>query len=789
MKRILCLLVLSFFKLFAFELNLNTGRENNQAFAILHISNEQEFTCKSVLSEAKEHFECEIPGVIDKELKDQSFAFFDLKFIKEELKVRLLIFPKMQAKKFDSSQDIYLDKEVRFSSSNKSTKFTFIFTPMNMYSKEFNGLDFDVTFPHESLPYVGALDLNSNPVIIPQSADINTYLRIKQEYENGNFIQVATDAQNAINRYKNSIFMNEFMLYKLRAQSQIYTLDPQVRDQKILEDMIEDIKHYTQTFTSDKNYPEILHIMLRTYIALSQRTDADYAMSVINTQNLDEYWTNLSRLDYADYIYNLDGREIALAIYEDIYFNNKNLDLAARAAMSLAEDLLSIESPKRANDYANTALKANKEYFGKDILRSLKLAKLFYQNNFFDTSVQIYENTFPKIQTIDRYYEEALKDFALALAKTSKANEAKRYLDLYMDKFFDGKYLEQVEKASDEVFFNVSENNASVAHQRYKELMKKYEFSDPNLANRALEEEVRLYYKEGNFSAVLDYEKQIGDSNISSAKDFLRTSTSLALNNELKLDNCIKAVEIFTHFSAYNLDQRINDKKQMLNCLQRTSKMSEALVFANEHFNEDKIFYGLAKASILFDNKNYEQTISLTKDIIKLRAIKSEEELFRANYLQFLSLLRLNEYNEAIKILKILEGFDMNFAMVEAYDALLSFANDNNMQTTILTYAPKAIDYQNLRGINLFSPNLEFMYIKALQNAKERLKALEVLNELLKLKLSVQDKARALFVQSSLYEDMQNLALQKESLRQCLELNATSSWQDLCRQKNELLTR
>ncbi|MEE6575294.1 hypothetical protein VWM83_09715, partial [Campylobacter coli] len=41
----------------------------------------------------------------------------------------------------------------------------------------------------------------------------------------------------------------------------------------------------------------------------------------------------------------------------------------------------------------------------------------------------------------------------------------------------------------------------------------------------------------------------------------------------------------------------------------------------------------------------------------------------------------------AIKILQILESFPMNFTMVEAYDNLLIYANDHNMQTTILTYA------------------------------------------------------------------------------------------------------
>ncbi|EKS3506436.1 flagellar protein, partial [Campylobacter jejuni] len=217
--RILFLILLSFLNAFAFELVLNTGRENNQAFAVLHASNDLEFTCQKFITEAKVHFECDIAGMVDNKLKDQSFSAFDLKFIQEAQKIKMIILPKIQARMFDTSQNIYIDKELSSSSSHKSKAFTFIFTPELAPIKDYDGLDFNINFPHESLPYVGALDLNSDPVVIPQSADINTYLRIKKEYDKANYNQVVIDAQNAINRYRGSIFTSEFILYKLRAQN------------------------------------------------------------------------------------------------------------------------------------------------------------------------------------------------------------------------------------------------------------------------------------------------------------------------------------------------------------------------------------------------------------------------------------------------------------------------------------------------------------------------------------------------------------------------------------------
>ena len=785
--KVLFLIFISFLQIFAFELSYNTGREENQAFGVLHISNDLEFTCQSYVNETKLNFVCEFNGAINNKLKDQSFAEFDLKFTQEEQKIKLFILPKIHARMFDTFQNIYQDKELSPSNSHKSKAFTFIFTKDELTSKVYDGLDFKIIFPHESMPYVKALDLNSNPVIIPQSADINTYLRIKNEFEKANYAQVETDAQNAINRYKGSIFLNEFMLYKLRAQEKLYTQDSSIRDEKILEQMIEDTKNWARTFTSDKNFAEVLYIRLKTYMSLTQRKEVEYTMSILNAEQPNSYFTELARLDYADYIYNLDEKENAVNIYENIYLNTKELDIASRAAMSLAKNLLLNSKTNEALAYINTIFKANPSYFGKDSTKALELAKLLRDNKEFELSARIYEDTFSKMSKLDLNYEEALKDLALTLASTSRANDAKKYIDTYMNDFLDGKYLDDIKKASDEVFFSLQDENASFLHEKFQSLAKEYAENDENLANKAIEEDIKLYYKEGNLNAILAYKNEVESKNLPNAKKVLEQAAINELEKELQNDNCISAVSIFTDFSSYDLGQKIEDKKQMLNCLIRTSNTNQALDYIAKNRNEDFIFYNLKEAEILFNNKQYNQVIALCKDIISAKILKSEAENFRAFYLQFFSLLRLDEYNEAIKILKILEDFPMEFSMVEAYDALLTYANDKNMQESILSYAPKAINYQNLLGINLFSPNLEFIYLDALAKANNNDESLAVLTDLLKLRLSDENKARAFYLQALTYERMQNLQAQKQSLQECINLTNPSNWQDLCKSKNTLL--
>ena len=76
------LIVCSVGVLYGFELVLNTGKENAAPFATLHLKHEQEFACveHNAGVKARNYYECIIAGVVDKDLKEQEFAFFDLKF-------------------------------------------------------------------------------------------------------------------------------------------------------------------------------------------------------------------------------------------------------------------------------------------------------------------------------------------------------------------------------------------------------------------------------------------------------------------------------------------------------------------------------------------------------------------------------------------------------------------------------------------------------------------------------------------------------------------------------------
>ncbi len=768
-----------------FELVLNTGKDAGVPFAALHLSHEQPFACTQHFEAEPRHYECVVMGVVDSELREQNFDFFDLKFAKNESDTRIFIYPKAPVKLFNLSQKIYSEANVKGDLSvSNSTNFTFVFSQEFANVKEQNGLNFDIVFPNVANPAVGSLDLDSNPVIIPQSGDINAFLRIKSDYEQENYAQVIADATNAITRYEGSIFLNEFMLYRLRAQNQLYTREADFRNQAELEAMIEDIKVWNRHFASDRNYPEVLYISLRAYLAMEQRSNAEYAVHILITEHSNDYYTGLGMLDYADYLLNLGDKKGARNIYNDIYYTSKVVDIATRAALSIARLAFAENDKENAMNLINTVLKSNRAYFAKDKAASLELAGILNEQGEFAQSADIYELVFAAMKDGEANYEEVLRNLALAMSKTAEYEKAKRYLDLYREDYANSEHIALINEATDTIFFNLTDTNSTFLHARYKELQENYA---NEIAAKALVADVKLYFDENNTAAVMDYKAAIERYDNAELKEMLALSALRKLNAFIAADDCISSAALVEEYAGYDLAQRLSDKKAMLACFKRTLRTEQARAYIAANRAEDSIYYDLQEAELDLNDKNYQKALNLSSAVANSRTIKSEDEKFRANYYKFLAQFRLGEYNDAIKTLKILDDFPMDYRMVELYNEFLSYCVDNNLTESILTYAPRAIDFQNLKGVNVYTPELEFAYLSALNLHGKDAEALNVLLDLLKVKLSPQDRARALYLQSDIYERRREFAAQRQSLTLCLEISELSPWQDLCRQRLNLL--
>ncbi|WP_139452872.1 tetratricopeptide repeat protein [Campylobacter armoricus] len=783
MIRIIVLFFLSVIYALSFEIVVNKGEENKRPFTLLHLKDDKDFTCKSVFEFEKTHFECNILGVSNMQFQNKEFDTFSLYFEKQQTFLTIKIYPKILAKMFNYSQNIFNAKDIQAQNGDTSKHFVFIFTEDLRYYKPSDGLDFNIYFEDALMPYIGALDLNSNPMETSKSADFNTYFNIKQEYEAKKYDQVLRDSNNAIKRFQGSVFMNEFELYKLRAQNKLYTYELD-KDQQILEQMLDDAKRWVRTYINDKDYTEVMYIMMRIYMGLSQRSNVEYVINTLTTEHKNDKFTTMALLDYADYLYNLGKKTTANNIYQDVYYSTLNPDLASRAALFLSKNYLETKNTKEAKELASKILESNPKFFISELDNSLLLAKAFSNNRIYDLSSKIYEYIFSNLSKVDKEYEKVLKDLALSLLNAGEYTKAQKYLDIYADDFPLGEYINLIKEAQDENFLYLKDANASFLHQKYDEIMRKYA---GEISSKALFDNVKLYFQEKNYEKVVSYQKDIEKYSNKEVKNLLEQSAIFVLEKKLKNDECLDAVEIYDDFKAYNVGGKIHNKKQMLECFKRTTRIEEAKKYIVENEKDDLIFYKLQSADLALKDKRYSFVIKTINDILNTRTIISDNEKFEANYIKFFAELGLEDYNAMIRTLQKLEQFPMNYRMVELYYEFLRYCEKNNFSTSILTYAPKAIDYQNLKGVNLFTPDLEFIYIKALKQNNQAQKALGLFKDLLANPLKDDERARTFYIQSDVYEDLKDVKNQKQSLQNCIDINTTSNWQGLCKDKLNIL--
>lgn len=783
MIRILFLLLLSISYIFSFEILINKGEDAKIPFSILHLKDDKNFTCKSSFESDKNFFECRIIGTSNIQFQNKEFDEFSIKFKKEQTYLDIIIIPKIPAKMRSYSQDIFDTKEIFNPNPNSAKHFVFVFTKDIKKDQVDDGLDFNIYFNDALMPFIGALDLNSNPIEGTKSADFNAYFSIKKEYEAKKYDQVLRDSINAIKRYQGSIFMNEFELYKLRAQNQLYTytLD---KDQQILGQMLDDAKNWTRTYVNDKNFTEVMYIMMRIYIGLSQRSNVEYTINLLTTEHKNDFYTIMAMLDYADYLYNLGKKNTAVDIYKEVYYSTSNADLASRAALFLAKDYLEQKNINDARDLTIKILESNPKFFMSDLSNSLILAKILDNNKIYDISSKIYEYIFLHLTKIEKDYERVLKDLAFSLFNNKEYDKAEEYLELYAEEFPMGEYLTLVKQTQDKNFLYLKDTNATYLHEKYEEIMHKYV---GEISSQALFDNIKLYFQEKNYEKIITYKNDIEKYSNKEAKDILEKSAIEVLTQDLKNDECLKAIDIYDRFKEYNIGSKIYNKKQMLACFKRTLRIEEAKKYIIENEQDDVIYYKLQDADLTLKDKQYKQVVKIVESVLTTRSIISDDEKFEAYYIKFLAQLKLQDYNAMVETLQRLEQFPMNYRMVELYYEFLLFCEKNDFITNILTYAPKAIDYQNLKGVNLFSPDLEFMYIKALTQTNQKQKALGLFKDLLANSLKADERARAFYMQSNIYEDLNQTQNQKNSLQKCVDINSTSDWQNLCKEKISIL--
>ena len=785
------LLIILFFPLYltAFNLSLNSGANGDKPYSVLQLSDEQEFECvEQILAYDTKRYVCMLDDEILPKIEDTTLPLMDIKYKKQDGKLFIVIMPKAPSKLLNIKTELYNSQNVQDSPKTTISKhFSIIIdTSLSENGKTKSGLNFKPDFKDMLNPSIGALDLNKAPIAGLDSNDIDIYISIKRAYEKGAYENVVKDTQTAIKRHPNSLFSSEFLLFRLRALDKIFETKNEFEEIEP-KDIVSEGRAWIRKFPSDENYPEVLYLIARAYLKDSIASDAKYMLDILNEEHANSKFTKLAALDYADYLYKIGRQKEALKDYEKVLYSTNDIDLASRAALSLADANIDKEKFDEAKKFILKIANANEKFFMNNPTKSMNLATTFASKDMPDVAAKIYEILINNSDRTKDFYEVALKNLALNLAKTKDEKKAYEYLNKYETEFKYGDYIDEVTKAKDGLFFEEKDKNATALHTRYKELIEKY--AGTNISQKALISELELDIKERKFSDALSYKTMAKDGNLSKAMELINEAALELTKEYFMKDDCTAVINLLEN---YDINKISLPQFKLFNCYYRTARYNDALELAKAHAKdenlEDRVEWLVNLSKILYKNKDYEHAIIAANDALSLGSSVEYSDPTPSLFDRFYSLLALKRFTEAISTISAIEQLrGQDFKIIEAYTAISDYAIKSNDYAIATTYAKKALELQTKAKINTFSPKINFNYSEALLKTDNLNEALDEAKFILNMKLEPEDRLHALNLISEIYIRQKQFKLARPYLNECSDSNFISPYKDACKAKLDMI--
>lgn len=797
MKSILIFLLASV-QLLALEIVLNSGKESKVNYAILHVIDAKPFLCQTIPDELdKKHYICKISRPISKPIESKKMKLAELDFYEKDGEFYVTVDPKVDSKLIPVEESLYLNSEILTKPKEKLyTHWTILLQEKPLYEEKNvrEGLDFSVEFPKYQRPYIGALDLNGAPISYAQSKDIQLYLDIKQEYENGYYDSVVKDVKRVLTLFPNSIFRSELELYHMRAMDKILSTKDEDKADTLGfndNDIVTVGKRWTKEFASDENIPEVLMLMTKAYIKIGSKADTNYFIDILVSEHPDSLFTKRAILLYADNLFLKKEKDKAMKLYLDVLYSAQDLDIASEAAIRLSDYQMDAGKMKEAKEYLLKVLNVNSQFLLKDKEASYKLARRLFEHRLYDLAAKItdllLENTPKKAENRELLLKESGDWHA-------KANEVEvahtRYQEYLSDYKNSGQYVQEVNESLDELFFKRVENNETKLANYYDKLIEKY---NNEIGQKALLEKAKLFLKQQRYEEVLDLQKELGkvpDRFDIKPEELIYEAAKLLALQKLQKDECQNAVGMIEEYKLQISEPEHEDK--LFKCFVRVSRFDRAHEISSGHLKDtalaSRYAWAQKEVQVLFMMGKYKEALAFKEDLKTLSFSLREKIGLETIRDLFFSLIKLKNAEgaaslaESIKILYPDESSNLDI-----YYEIVKIATDTKNDLLLVTYAQATMEMQKKFKSNAYTPVVEFSYVDALKRLGRDEEALRIAESLLPQNLVDKDKIRLFYQAGELSLKLQNPSKAKSYFTQCVAINDNSTWKNICQQNLELL--
>ena len=776
-------------QLFALDIYLNSAKENNLPYAILHIINQEPIRCYTKkLALDKKNYICKFKKTIKNKIYEKKLRLVNIIFEKNKNKFDIKIIPKFNSKLLMQNKNLYDLKDVSSQDIEKKSKHWIILiykkSPFGQKISS-EGINFPITYDNYLRPSIGPIDLNGAPIAYAKSGDINYYMDIQKEFTDRDYINVVKDVDRVLRQYPNTIFKSDLLLYKLKTIDKCIekNISP-ISQQYTNNDVSKLAKSWMREFSSNENISEVLMILVKNYLRAESSADVNYFLDILINEHKDSPYTKRAILYYADSLYKKNNKKKAMKLYEDVLYSAKNLDNASLAAIKLAKSKINFGNTKAAKKYLLKVLNANKNYLLKDKDNTRQLAVKLANNGLEDVAASINDLLLANIDKSEMDTRELLLkhagDWYAKAGNTEKAYA--RYMQ-YKKLYKNGIYIDEVNKAIDRLFFKIKETNETKLEKYYNILISKY---NNDIKDKAVIQKAKLFLKQKKFQKIMDMKKMIlasADRNSTIAKDIIKKAAIVLINKNLRDKKCQKVVDLI---ESNAIDyKKIKNKQNLFKCFLETARYKKANLLANFNLKSDKLeekFIWLensVKADVKLEK--FDDIIKLKDDLFSLSKILKKNITAPVYRDLFYAFFHKKLYVKALSIVQEIDKYwPYSIKNLDLYYKIINYANAKRDDFLLSKYAKKILSIEKKYKVYSYSPKVDFLYLDSLKRLSKIKEANVIAEGILKIKLNTNDKTRALYELGELSYKLKDINKAKKYFTNCANVKIDNLWKKLC---------
>jgi len=762
----------------ALEISLESAREENQFFSLLHLKNPTNFLCQEEKNEFGDVTKiiCAFTKKPPQKLKPLTNEFFTVESFIQKNTFFLLVKPLAKMKLVPIPFDLVQDGTV-YSADVELCNYWVVVgyktkLPLIYQDKpQEKGINFPFTMEQDTLPFVGGLDIKGNPVHIKKVQDVTDYLKIKKAYAAKEYTKALELIDTILYEYPNSLFRAELLYYKILVYSKLKDYDS----------VLEFSKEFLQEYSSDENIPEVLALTANAYAKNGLNIDADYFFDRLFSEHADSVYAQWGYIYKGEMLESGGAAKKAVKFYLKALNTTSDIDVAVMAAFRLAQYYLNKSNYAKASEYLEKIVKVKPQSFMEHKKTTIEIMDNFAQEWHYQTAIDLAKSLLDFMDKKDDGYEKLLRNYALWLTKTKHKKEALNALNRYLKEFKYGDYVDEIQVAKDELFFDLVDENKTKRIEQYNKLIEDYEGDD--IAKRAIYEKAKLLLEEKKYQDVLALEDELNSLDIEKYDDakqlVIDAAKGLALK-DLANKECKKTLALFYDYEL-TLEQKYDDALYKCAFKEADYKLASSLV--QNHLKikdlEQRKIWIMRYIKVLFAQNKYKKLVLVAKDLLTLvDNDKKYKEVYRYLFDSYKELE--NQAGMIESIAKIEEYFGHLYADIERYVDMIDIGVANKDNGMIIKYGKIVRELQAKTNTYLQSPYVEFSLYQAYIELEDYNKALDVIKSLDSVdSLTNTQRARQKYLLGSVYNKLWRDEEAKRAYEEAIKADKNSPWAKL----------